>query len=100
MSASFGREFWEDAFERFERSDFTVAEFCEIEGCAVPTFYAWRKKIGKQNKPTFTELVVERSGESGCIEIELPGGERLRLTGAVDRDNLQIVLRCLEQASC
>ena len=31
MSACFGCEFWEVAPERFERSDFAVAEFCEIK---------------------------------------------------------------------
>jgi hypothetical protein len=66
----------------------------------VPTFYAWRKRIGEQGRPKFTELVVEHSPQSGFIEIELSGGERLRLTGVVDGDNLQTVLRCLELASC
>lgn len=100
MAASFGRDFWEEAFDRFERSGLTVAEFCEVEGCSVPTFYAWRKRIGAEGQPKFTELVVERAAESSSIEIELSGGERLRLTGVVDADNLQTVLRCLEQASC
>lgn len=100
MAMSLGRKFWVEAFDRFERSGLTVAEFCEVEGCSVPTFYAWRKRIPVQGQPKFTELVVEHPAQSSSIEIELAGGERLRLTGVVDGENLQTVLRCLEQASC
>lgn len=79
----------------------TVAEFCELEECAVGTFYAWRRRLREASQPAFTELVVgsesvEASTETtGAIEIELSGNVRLRVHGDVDAARLTTVLECL-----
>lgn len=90
---------WNEAFRRFDQSGMTVAKFCEAEGCAVATFYAWRKRLARRQPVDFTELIVEQQPESN-IEIELPGSVRIKLLGRVDPRELRVVLDCLEQRSC
>lgn len=48
MSGSFEltkEELWRRRLERFEDSDFTVAEFCRVEGVSIPSFYQWRRRL-------------------------------------------------------
>ena len=90
---------WRDVHRRFERSGMTVAEFCEVEGCSVGNFYAWRKRLGDRQHQSFAEVVVQERSES-AIEIELSNAVRLRLVGAVDARQLRTVLDCLEQRPC
>jgi hypothetical protein len=41
---------WSARLERFQRSDLTVARFCETEGVSQAAFYAWRKKIANRSE--------------------------------------------------
>ena len=77
----------------------TVAEFCEVEGCSVGTFYAWRKRLADRQQQSFAEVLVEERSEA-AIEIELGSSVRLRLVGAVDARQLHTVLDCLGQRPC
>lgn len=77
----------------------TVSEFCELEGCAVGTFYAWRKRLADRQHQNFAEVVVQERSEA-VIEIELTNAVRLLLFGAVDARQLRSVLDCLEQRPC
>lgn len=98
--SSWGAEFWEDALRRFQGSGMTVAEFCELEGCSVATFYGWRRRLAEKPRQTaFTEVVVD-TAPSAAIEIELPGDICVRLRGAVATEQLDAVLDCLERRRC
>ena len=104
MAESLGRAFWVDAVQRFDRGDWTVAEFCDEIGCAVPTFYSWRKRLrgDRLRRPeAFTELIVQASPPTVAkIEVQLGDGTILRLTGVVDEASLAAVVRVLsEQAA-
>lgn len=90
---------WREIQRRFEQSGLSVAEFCEVEGCSVATFYAWRKRLANSQQQSFTEVVVEERSEA-AIEIELNRSVRLRLVGAVDARQLRTVLDCLGQRPC
>ena len=90
---------WREVHRRFERSGMTVAEFCEVEGCSVGTFYAWRKRLADRQHQSFAEVLVDERG-GAAIEIELSKAVRIRLLGAVDARQLRTVLNCLEQRPC
>lgn len=90
---------WRDVHCRFERSGMTVAEFCEVEGCSVGTFYAWRKRLADRQQQNFAEVLLDERSET-AIEIELGSSVRLRLFGAVDARQLRTVLDCLGQRPC
>lgn len=39
-------EEWTRRLARYEAANETVARFCHREGVSVPSFYAWKKKLG------------------------------------------------------
>jgi hypothetical protein len=39
------RELWRDRLARFPSSSLTVAQFCAIEACSVPSFYSWKRRF-------------------------------------------------------
>jgi hypothetical protein len=89
---------WQEIQRRFEQSGLSVAEFCEVEGCSVATFYAWRKRLANSQQ-NFAEVLLDELSEA-AIEIELNRSVRLRLVGAVDARQLRTVLDCLGQRPC
>lgn len=40
-------EAWTRRLARYEAANETVARFCHREGVSVPSFYAWKKKLGQ-----------------------------------------------------
>jgi hypothetical protein len=36
---------WRDRLRRFDLSEVTVAEFCQLEKCSVASFYLWRRRL-------------------------------------------------------
>ena len=48
---------WRAIFNRFEKSDLTIKEFCHIKSLAPATFSKWRRKFRQENGlPGFIEL--------------------------------------------
>jgi hypothetical protein len=47
-------EEWTSRLARYEGANETVARFCHREGVSVPSFYAWKKKLG-QSPPSSVE---------------------------------------------
>lgn len=84
---------WQDRLRRFEDAGLTVAEFCQLEGFSVASFYQWRRKLAQQPgaKPENAFVPVEvplaaaatqhqnHSDHGVDLRIELPGGGLLRL---------------------
>jgi hypothetical protein len=83
----------EELVDEFERSGVSAARFASMVGVKYPTFAAWvlarrKKRQSAAVAPTggpvrFLEAVMERGSsiaKSVPLEIELPGGARLRLT--------------------
>ena len=81
----------EEILDEFERSGVSGAEFAELAGIKYPTLASWvqrRRRRGLEaRKPKtrmcFLEAVVEKKASSpSVLEVELPGGARLRITDA------------------
>ena len=76
---------WRKIFGRFEASGLSTAAFCRREGLAKGSFSKWKQRVAASEgkKPAFVELSppVPPSWpilEAGELELELPGGVRLR----------------------
>jgi transposase-like protein len=41
---------WREILERYADSGVSVREFCVSEGVSEPSFYAWRKKLGMEER--------------------------------------------------
>ena len=83
---------WRDRLARFNKSNLTVAQFCQQEGVSDPTFYQWRKRLkgsGRKAKlfrrPESPRNVKSRPfvpvnvSASMFTEIEFPNGVRVRV---------------------
>lgn len=54
---------WRDRIGRFERSDLTVAAFCDWEGVSQAAFYVWRKKLQACSVPPPRKTVEKLSNK-------------------------------------
>jgi transposase-like protein len=74
---------WADRLKRFAGSGQTVAAFCAAEGCSMPSFYQWKRKLNDHRPSAFAELSVVPSGPAisssthACVR--LPNGVRIEL---------------------
>ena len=92
-------EQWREWLDEHERSGLTVKQFCQERGLTQNTFYAWRKRLRKEEPVRFA--LVDRGAarpepatEAG-LELVLRSGERLRIGAGVDGETLRRVLEAL-----
>ena len=85
---------WRERLARFDRGDWTVAEFCRREGVSNPSFYQWRKRLRRRRQPARgVEPEASRASAAevpgrflpvnvaglSTAEIELPNGLKIRV---------------------
>ena len=89
---------WRKLVERQRSSGLSVAKFCARHGIAIPSLYAWRRRLAAA--PVFVEAeVVGTSGPlpAGVVEVRLRGGRRLMVRReGFDRELLAEVVAALE----
>lgn len=107
--------YWQEIIGRQAGSGLSVRQFCAAEGISEPSFYAWRRKLGKPTRggkrsPTSS---AHRSGSrngqdfiplklveaSGAMEVVHPSGYRIRVTGELDARSLQRIFDVLDERS-
>lgn len=90
---SIKRQVWRERLQRFQRSRSTVATFCQAEGVSIPSFYQWRRTLGRaagtSATPTRQPFEVARQSfipvevvAPATIDIHLPNGARLTVPAA------------------
>jgi hypothetical protein len=101
---------WRERIHRFEHSELTVAEFCQLEGYSVASVYQWRRRLaddpgddpGDNQKNAFVHVELSptalampglnRSDQGTDLRIELPGGGLLRLDAdATDQQQCRLI---------
>jgi transposase-like protein len=70
---------WKQHFADFERSELTVAQFCQSIGCSTPTFYHWKRKLSQAGSQSAFLRVQTFDSTASMIEITLPTGVMLRV---------------------
>jgi hypothetical protein len=95
---------WRERFARRESSGMSVKEFCVAEGITVPSFYAWRRKLGlvsvrprKSSRPSAFEQVILHAPPTG-LTVHLPGGVQIEMP-CVSDSALRAVIGELVRAS-
>ena len=99
------RQFWQMALEAWQTSGLSVRQFCQQEGLAAPSFYAWRKRLtqarqdGPEQPPStgFIELTMPSSGPV-ALELALVSGNTLKIPADTDSQTLREVITILQQA--
>jgi hypothetical protein len=75
---------WHGIIERYRQSGLGINEFCMQEGVTVGTFELWyRRHRRPEHRPGQFVEVKPVSAMAGpwAVEVELPGGVRLRVRG-------------------
>jgi hypothetical protein len=94
-------EEWAERIAAQQRSGMSVKQFCKESGVTEYSFYAWRKRLRK-NEPVRFALVdrgatrQERDSEVG-LELILTTGEQLRIGAGVDGATLRTVVEALRR---
>jgi len=85
---------WRERLARFDRGDWTVAEFCRREGVSNPSFYRWRKRFEQRDRQARRVEPADRAASAAegpgrflpvnvagltAVEIELPNGIKIRV---------------------
>lgn len=99
------RQFWQMALEDWQASGLSVRQFCQQEGLAAPSFYAWRKRLTQAPKDgsgpsparDFIELTMPGSGPV-ALELALVSGNTLKIPADTDSRTLREVIAILQQA--
>ncbi|MFN0019479.1 MAG: IS66 family insertion sequence element accessory protein TnpA [Pirellulaceae bacterium] len=107
------RELWRRRLREYERSNLTIADFCDGAGVSTAAFYQWRRKLavtgpsvgpGKEEgfaKPSpaaaslnFLPVEIMGPGNGSVVELQLPSGIRV-LVPSRDQESLRTVLESL-----
>jgi hypothetical protein len=101
------RELWLDRLARFPSSGLTVAQFCAIEVCSVPSFYTWKRRLAAEALPQESAaqqalrlLPVRLQPSAPMVEIVLSAGAVLRLLPGCDVQWVRSLVAALGDSSC
>ena len=77
---------WREILQRYRTSGLSVREFCGREGVSASSLQRWHARSGRAAAPRFVELTAPPTSAAApltdwAVELELPGGMRLRLRG-------------------
>jgi len=98
--------FWRKLIAGQRRSGRSVLAWCGEQGVSVPSFYAWRQRLVQRDAERRlgrssllpVEIISSVAGESGsALEIEWPGGMKVRVRPGCELEILRQVLTMLRQ---
>jgi transposase len=101
---------WRQLIDQWQRSGLSVRDFCQRQHLAVPSFYAWRRRLRQPDglaRPTtppaiFLPVHVRPDAPDAPppLELVLADGRCLRIPSRFDAGHLRQVLRALEDSPC
>jgi hypothetical protein len=102
------RQLWGERLERFARSGLTPTQFCAAEGLALPSFYAWKRRLAAEHpaattardQPPGPRLLPVCLQPAAVLELLLPGGAVLRIPPGCDLTWLRTLITALGGVSC
>jgi transposase-like protein len=107
-------EFWRRMIRQQAGSGLSVRDWCGRHSLSEPSFYWWRRRLARTGRPARkpgrrktdtpqfvpVRVTADQAGPASsrldCIEIILPGKQRVSVLGAVDRQALADVLAVLD----
>lgn len=85
--------FWRDVLDRQAGSGLTVAAFCRQEQVSPASFFAWRKKVARGEKPRFVPVMLSAPASAASFEIRLKGGTVVTVPSGFDEASLRRLLQ-------
>jgi hypothetical protein len=93
--------FWRKHIDGHRGSGESIRAYCRRRGLREPRFYWWRAELARRGQPAAQAAFVPVhvvADTPACIEITLPAGQQVRITGPVDKQTLVDVLAVLAAA--
>ncbi len=97
---------WQSRIDRFADSELTIVEFCELEGYSPASFYQWRRRLTADASPVapaFVPVDFQSSDlpehSSRGIEVELPGGARIKIPGGASLPDYRNLIRAVVEVT-
>jgi transposase-like protein len=105
---------WLELIRRWQRSQFTVREFCQTHQISEASFFSWRRVLRERglldesapsksavDAPAFVKLTALDAEQFGSpIEVVLNPRRLLRVRPGFDADMLLELVRLLEEPAC
>jgi len=97
---------WRAVLERFSKSGLNARAFCGRENLREHQFHYWKRELRLRDlkrtrpAPAFVPLAVAPGAFVPVIEIELPGGARLRAGAGAGPDLVAKILSLLGSPAC
>lgn len=92
-------EYWREMIAKQAGSGMAVQRFCEEHRLTEQSFYAWRKRLRKEQPMQFALVqagpVAQPAVQDSVMEVVLRTGERLRIGAGVNAAALRLVLEAL-----
>lgn len=88
---------WSRLIQLHEKSDLTIARFCDQHGVSTASFYQWRRKIRSAPDRPGEFLAVEIGGQRPTVQevrVRFPCGTQIELDPE-DSKNLQLIVERL-----
>jgi hypothetical protein len=90
---------WAERIAAQQRSGISVKQFCKDHGLTEYSFYAWRRRLQKEEPVRFALVdrgaAQQEPSTAAVLELVLATGERLRIGAGVDSGTLRTVLEAL-----
>lgn len=98
------RDVWGEHVERWEASGLTAAQYAEQAGVNASSLKVWRWRLRREcsrvgSRTAVAALLQVRTPEDGRVEVELRGGQRLRVPPSFDVASLRRLIELLEGVS-
>lgn len=97
---------WRERLARFDQSELTIAEFCELEGYSTASFYQWRRKLRAGELPDAPAFIPVHLDSSDLgyradrrIEIDLPGGATVKVPSGATVTEQRGLIAAIVQAT-
>lgn len=97
---------WQQRLERFDQSELTIAQFCQLEGYSTASFYQWRRKLRDSPRlkdPAFipvnvdSRLTDQHAGRMN--QIDLPGGAVIKFPSDATTDQQRHLITAVLQVT-
>jgi hypothetical protein len=92
---------WAERIATQQRSGISVKQFCKEQGLTEYSFYAWRKRLQKEEPVRFALVdrgaVRQGPATEAALELVMATGERLRIGAGVDAATLRTVLEAVRE---
>ena len=98
---------WRERLDRFDQSNLTIVQFCQLEGYSTASFYFWRRKLlhaAPEGSPGFVSVQIDSDEFHRVarheVKIDLPCGATVNLpSDATTAERRELIIAIIQATS-